>query len=123
MNKDINKKNEKRSDCPISCTMELIGDKWSLLIIRDILFFGKCTYNDFLDSPESISTNILHDRLIMLSEKGLIGYTGVAKRKKYFLTETGMDLKPVLESIGIFGMKHFKESKEYVKTKMQDRKK
>ena len=52
---------EKRSDCPLSRTLDLIGDKWSLLIIRDMLFFGKNTYNAFLDSAEKISTNILND--------------------------------------------------------------
>lgn len=105
---------EKRSECPISCTLELIGDKWSLLIIRDMLFFGKSTYNEFLDSTEGISTNILNDRLIKLTEVGLIIYTGAAKRKKYALTKMGLDLKPILESVGMFGMKHFKGSKEYV---------
>ena len=120
-----NKKNAagKRSKCPLSSTLELIGDKWSLLIIRDIMFFGKCTYNEFLDSAEAISTNILNDRLISLTEMGLITFSGTAKRKKYALTEMGLDLKPVLGAVGAFGMKHFKGSKEYLENQMKGLKK
>lgn len=97
---------DKRSDCPVSCSLEVIGDKWSLLIIRDMLLFGKTTYNEFLSSDEGISTNILNDRLIMLTEVGLITFSGTAKRKKYALTKIGMDLKPVIESIAMFGIKY-----------------
>jgi DNA-binding HxlR family transcriptional regulator len=117
--KKESKGQEKRSGCPISCTLELIGDKWSLLIIRDLMFFKKSTYNEFLDSNEKISTNILNDRLVMLTEMGLIEYEGSEKRKKYHLTEKGLDLKPVLEAVGNFGMKHFKGSREYVEKQMK----
>ncbi|HXB39470.1 MAG TPA: helix-turn-helix domain-containing protein [Bacteroidia bacterium] len=113
MKKQINI--EKRSGCPISCTMDLVGDKWSLLIIRDMLYLGKTTYNEFLNSNEGISTNILNDRLIMLTEVGLISFTGTAKRKKYVLTKMGLDLKPVLESIALFGMKHFISDKRFLR--------
>ena len=109
----------KRSDCPISCTLDLVGDKWSLLIIRDMLFLGKSTYNEFLAAPEKISTNILNDRLIMLTELGLISYTGSAKRKKYSLTKKGLDLKPVLEAIGNFGFKHFKGSRKHLEKQLK----
>jgi DNA-binding HxlR family transcriptional regulator len=109
---------ERRSDCPLSCTLDLIGDKWSLLIIRDMLVFGKTTYNEFLDSSEGISTNILNDRLVKLVETGLIQYTGPDKRKKYALTEMGADLKPIIEAFGMFGSKYFKGSKEYMKRQM-----
>ncbi|HTB32024.1 MAG TPA: helix-turn-helix domain-containing protein [Bacteroidia bacterium] len=105
---------EKRSGCPVSCSLEVIGDKWSLLIIRDILLFGKTTYNEFLASGEGISTNILNDRLVRLTELGLITFSGTEKRKKYTATKIGMDLKPVLESIAAFGMKYFDGSKQYV---------
>jgi DNA-binding HxlR family transcriptional regulator len=113
------KKSEIRSMCPISCTLELVGDKWSLLIIRDMLFFEKSTYNEFLESSEKISTNILNDRLIMLTEKGLISYTGTAKRKKYKLTKLGLELKPIIDAVGSFGMKHFEGSKEYVQQQLK----
>jgi len=109
----------RRSACPISCTLELIGDKWSLLIIRDMMILGKHTYNQFLNAEEKISTNILNDRLIMLVKKELIYFTGTDKRKKYYLTEVGKDLRLVLESIGIFGIKHFKGSKKYTEKNLK----
>ena len=120
MTKTREDKTEKRSECPISCTLELIGDKWSLLIIRDMLFFEKSTYNEFLNSGEKISTNILNDRLITLTEKGLITYTGSDKRKKYKLTKLGLELKPIIEMVAEFGMKHFKGSKEYVQKQIRE---
>jgi DNA-binding HxlR family transcriptional regulator len=106
---------EKRSDCPIACTMDLVGDKWSLLIIRDLLYIGKSTYNEFLSSHESISTNILNDRLLKLTEVGLITFTGTPKRKKYRLTKMGRDLKPVLESVALFGIKYSGADKAFLK--------
>jgi DNA-binding HxlR family transcriptional regulator len=114
MKKQAKEISEKRSECPISCTMDLVGDKWSLLIIRDLLYLGKTTYNEFLSSNECISTNILNDRLVKLTEVGLIKYTGTAKRKKYELTKMGQDLKPVLESVAIFGMKHSAADKAFL---------
>ena len=109
---------ERRSDCPLSRSLDLIGDKWSLLIIRDMLVFGKSSYNEFLDSNEKISTNILNDRLVKLVEVGLLYHTGPAKRKKYFLTEMGADLKPIIDAYGMYGSKHFKGAKEYMKEQM-----
>jgi DNA-binding HxlR family transcriptional regulator len=110
---------DKRSDCPVSCSLEVIGDKWSLLIIRDMLLFGKSTYNEFLASDEGISTNILNDRLVKLTEVGLISFSGTSKRKKYTLTKIGTDLKPVIEAIALFGMKYFEGSNEFAKKQMQ----
>lgn len=114
MKKKVEEIVEKRSECPISCTMDLVGDKWSLLIIRDLLYLGKTSYNEFLSSNEGISTNILKDRLVKLTEVGLITYTGAAKRKKYELTKFGRDLKPVLESIALFGIKHSTADKAFL---------
>jgi DNA-binding HxlR family transcriptional regulator len=119
MARKIEKNDERRSDCPVSCTLEIIGDKWSMLIIRDMLLMGKSTYNEFLSSGEKISTNILNDRLVMLTKKGIISYTGTAKRKKYALTPLGNDLRPILEAMGNFGVKHFEGSREYVKKQMR----
>jgi len=113
MKKKESESNERRSDCPISCSLELIGDRWSLLIIRDMLFRDKCRYNEFLNSAEGISTNILSDRLVMLEVRGLITYSGEGKRKSYKLTKMGKDLKPIIKAIGLFGMNHFKGSREY----------
>ena len=63
---------KKRSDCPLSQSLDVFGDKWSLLIIRDLMFGNKCTYNDFLKSEEGIATNILATRLKGLEENGII---------------------------------------------------
>lgn len=115
MKKPVEASTKKRSECPISCSLDLVGDKWSLLIIRDMLYLGKSTYNEFLSSKEGISTNILNDRLVKLTEDKLITFTGTAKRKKYELTKKGLDLKPVLESIAFFGMKYSVSDKEFLK--------
>ena len=115
MKKKASENIENRSVCPIACTLDLIGDKWSLIIIRDMMYLGKSTYNEFLNSNEGISTNILNDRLIMLTEKGLITYTGTAKRKKYALTKKGLELKSVLEATALFGLKYFTGNKEQLK--------
>jgi len=91
----------KRSVCPITNTLDVVGDKWTLIIIRD-LFLGKRLYQEFLSSPEGISTNILADRLQRLEKAGLIGkaaYQHSPTRYQYTLTEKGMDLKPVLEAM------------------------
>src|ERR1700751_5586465 len=110
----------KRSGCPLSCSLDLVGDKWSLVIIRDMMFMGKSTYNEFLDSPEKISTNILSDRLVKLTEVGLITFSGTEKRKKYSLTKMGFDLKPVLDAVMKFGTKHFEGTEEYLREQMKN---
>src|SRR5688500_12381023 len=62
----------RRSNCPIACTLDIIGDKWTILIIRDMRFFGKSRFEDFLASPEKISTNILTARLKKMEDAGLV---------------------------------------------------
>src|SRR5438270_6105936 len=63
---------KKRSDCPISCSLDIWGDKWSLLIIRDLMISKECTYGDLLKSPEGIATNILASRLLALVQNKII---------------------------------------------------
>ena len=63
---------KRRSECPISSSLDIWGDKWSLLIVRDLMFSKQCTYGDFLKSDEKIATNILAARLLMLEENGII---------------------------------------------------
>lgn len=106
---------QQRSGCPISSTLDLVGDKWSMLIIRDMMFLGKSTYNEFLNSGEGIATNILRDRLNTLTALGIIEFSGTAKRKKYALTAMGKELQPVLDALRNFGLAHFKGSKEYLR--------
>jgi len=100
-----------RSDCPLNFGLELFGDRWSLLIIRDLMFFGKRYYNEFLSSAEGISTNILADRLAMLEETGIVRRTkDETHRQKwlYSLTEKGIDLLPVIIDIGLWSDKYAK---------------
>ncbi|MCH7695549.1 MAG: helix-turn-helix transcriptional regulator [Proteobacteria bacterium] len=95
----------KRSVCPVACTLDLIGDKWTLLIIRD-LFFGKTRYKEFQESTEKIPTNILASRLQQLKKAGLITRTPYQKRPlrhAYQLTETGRSLGPVIKAIVNWG--------------------
>lgn len=97
---------EKRSPCPVACTLDLIGDKWTLLIIRD-MFFGRAYFKDFGKSPERIATNILSDRLAKLVEWGLVEkYTpnDAKGRDAYRLTKRGKSLRPVLRAIAKWGL-------------------
>jgi DNA-binding HxlR family transcriptional regulator len=97
-----------RSPCPIACTLDLIGDRWTLLIIRDMLFWNKQRFEEFLDSPEGISTNILASRLKSLEEMGLVEkqpYSSHSRRMSYSLTEQGKSLRPVLKTIMVWGLK------------------
>ncbi|MDA7712134.1 helix-turn-helix transcriptional regulator, partial [Flavobacteriaceae bacterium] len=109
----INMKNiSYRSGCPVANVLDLMGDKWSLLVIRDI-FMEKNTYTVFLEGPEKISTNILSHRLKLLQELDLIGFRRDAKDKKikyYFLTNRGIDLYPIIVEMGLWSMKHLNKS-------------
>lgn len=92
-----------RSDCPLNFGLEVFGDKWTLLIVRDLMFFGKRYYSEFLESAEGISTNILADRLAMLEkQKIVVKKKSSAHKQKYIysLTEKGIDLLPVVIAIG-----------------------
>jgi DNA-binding HxlR family transcriptional regulator len=96
---------EHRSGCPINLTLEVLGDKWSLLIIRDIIFAGKRHFRELLHSEEGISSNILADRLNMLVHEGMLTRSAdPAHRQKiiYSLTEKSITLVPVLAQIGIW---------------------
>lgn len=91
-----------RSNCPISSALDIIGDKWSLLIIRDMMFSGKKTYSDFSNSSEKIATNILSNRLSMLEELGVIDKgkkEGNKKTNIYSLTKKGKELLPIILEI------------------------
>jgi DNA-binding HxlR family transcriptional regulator len=102
-----------RSDCPINFSLEMFGDKWSLLIVRDIVYFGKKTYGEFLESDESISTNILASRLSQLEQSGILTKQPFeADRRKdiYALTEKGLDLIPVLLEMANWGARHDPET-------------
>lgn len=90
---------ERRSGCPINIMLEVFGDSWSLLVVRDLLFMGRKTFNEFLNAGEKIATNILSDRLARLESSGIITKQrdpADARRFTYQLTQKGIDLAPVL---------------------------
>jgi len=107
------KKNAPRSQCAINVALEIFGDKWSLLILRDMLFFNKSQYGEYLASDEGISTNILADRLLSLENAGLIEKRANARpgvRAQYFPTPLAMELLPVMLEIVLWSEKHFSVS-------------
>ena len=100
-----------RSQCPISSGLDVLGDKWSLLIVRDLITHGTRTYSDFKQSPEHIATNILASRLKLLTALGIIERTdpeGAARNNAYRLTASGEALRPVLEELAKWSHAHLK---------------
>lgn len=103
------KKQPRRSNCPINFSLETFGDRWSLLIVRDIVYFGKHSYGEFLDADERIATNILAKRLAHLEAQGIIAKhpNEQDKRKdRYELTEKGLDLIPILLEMAQWGARY-----------------
>ena len=91
-----------RSGCPVSLGLDIFGDRWTLLIVRDLMFSGKCHYREMLASDEHISSNILADRLKMLLAEGIVTRAGDPSHQQklvYSLTEKGVALLPVLMAI------------------------
>ena len=100
-----------RSLCPIASTLDLLGDKWSLVIVRDMLIREKKTFKDFSSSDEKIATGILASRLKLLESFGLITKRKLPANKKeniYLLTEKGIDLAPIIMEITLWGDKHMR---------------
>src|SRR5437868_14361335 len=108
--------NEHRSGCPINLTLEVLGDKWSLLIIRDIIFGNKRHFREMLtQSVEGIASNILADRLKKLVEEGVLSKADDPSHKQkaiYSLTEKGIELLPVLAQMAVWGRKYMPVSEE-----------
>jgi DNA-binding HxlR family transcriptional regulator len=105
----VKKKIEFRSQCPVSTALDIFGDKWTLLVIRDLLFNGKRTYGEFLESEEKIATNILADRLSMLEMAGIISkkkHPDSNAKILYNLTAKGIDLIPILIEIIVWSEKY-----------------
>jgi len=119
-------KNKPRSGCPIASTLDILGDRWSLVIIRDMVT-GKTRFGDFLKSPEHIPTNILTDRLQRLEAFGLIekrSYQQNPVRFAYRLTRKGADLLPALQAVCVWANRHIPETwrppKSFLKLKAGD---
>tara|TARA_B110000977_G_scaffold173434_1_gene226598 strand:+ start:32 stop:448 length:417 start_codon:yes stop_codon:yes gene_type:complete len=105
-------KKEFRSGCPISSTLDVVGDKWSLLIIRDMLVMHKMTFKEISDSNEKIAPSILSARLKLLESYKLIFKTKVPENKKeniYLLTEKGIRLTPIIIEFSLWGNSNMRE--------------
>lgn len=117
----------KRSDCPVSMALDILGDKWSLLIVRDIAMAGKNTYNEFLRSHEKIATNILSDRLSKLENVGIVSKQEHPYSKTkilYTLTEKGIAIVPILLEMLLWSSKYMSDteaSKEKARLIEQDK--
>jgi len=102
---------KRRSGCPLNASVEMLGDRWSLLIIRDMMLLGSRTFKEFLGSYERIATNILADRLRKLEAYGIIGTErdpSDGRKLIYRLTPKGMDLAPVLTEMVLWAGRHEK---------------
>lgn len=100
---------KRRSGCPVSISLERFGDRWSLLVIRDLMVRGFRTFKEFEKSGEGIATNILADRLSNLEAAGIVTAEGEetdGRRVIYRLTEKGIDLAPVVLELLIWGARH-----------------
>lgn len=98
-----------RSPCPLNASIEMLGDRWSLLIVRDMMLRGARTYKEFLQAPEGIATNILADRLQKLVAHGVITTVpdhSDGRKQIYRLTQKGIDLAPVLTEMVLWAAAH-----------------
>jgi DNA-binding HxlR family transcriptional regulator len=100
---------DRRSGCPLNASVEMLGDRWSLLIIRDMMLRGSRSFKEFMESWEGIATNILADRLKRLEEYGIIRTERDptdGRKRIYLLTKKGIDLAPVLTEMVLWAAKH-----------------
>lgn len=117
----------RRSDCPISNVLDIVGDKWSLLVLRDLMFFGKHSFSELQGSAEKVATNILSSRLESLEKEGLVQkqVDPSDKRKKvYSLTPKGKDMLPILLEMMIWSSKYAPETnapKDFLDRAINDR--
>lgn len=103
------KRQNRRSTCPINASLEVLGDRWSLLIVRDLMFGGARTYSDFRSSAEGIATNILANRLAKLQDAGILATSrdpGDGRSLIYRLTPKGVELAPVLLELSRWGTRY-----------------
>jgi DNA-binding HxlR family transcriptional regulator len=103
----------RRSDCAVACTLDIIGDRWTLLVVRDLLR-GRQYFDDFLRSPEGIATNVLSARLRALCEQGLVEKTpdpSDQRRYAYRLSDDGLRLGELLGAVAAWGLKYLPGTK------------
>ena len=118
------KNNCQRSQCPISSVIDLIGDKWTLLILRDMIFLKSQKFTDFVNAPENISTNILTDRLKKLEIYGLIKKSRSKNtHNEYNLTDLGESFRPIMIELARWGAENIEDthqpSEEFIKKMSQ----
>ena len=104
--------NSFRSDCPVTSAIDILGDKWTLVIVRDLLIVGKKTFKDFSDSDEKIASNILASRLKHLERYGIVTKSKLPNNKKtivYKLTEKGVALAPIVAEIILWSDANIRE--------------
>jgi DNA-binding HxlR family transcriptional regulator len=124
--KTKNRGAERRSGCPLNASVEMLGDRWSLLIIRDMMLRGARTYKEFLSCDEGIATNILADRLRKLSAYGIITTKrdpSDGRKVVYLLTPKGIDLAPVLTEMVLWAAGHEETGNQALVQLMQKDKK
>jgi DNA-binding HxlR family transcriptional regulator len=118
------KRTDTKSHCPINFTLEILGDPWSLLVLRDIVFFGKQTFKEFLESSERITTSVLTSRLVSLENHGIVlkqPHPTDQRSALYKLTEKGIGLVPVLLAMMEWGTRHDPHSAGHRKKALVDR--
>ena len=109
----------KRSPCPIACTLDILGDKWTLLVVRDLLL-GRTHFKEFAAGPEGIATNILSDRLTRLVDAGLVKESPSPERANataYKLTKKGESLGPLIKQIAKWGLENLPGTEAKLKAK------
>jgi len=114
---------ERRSGCPLNASVEMLGDRWSLLIIRDMMLRGAHTYKEFLECYEGIATNILADRLRKLAAHGIITAEpdpADGRKLTYLLTAKGIDLAPVLTEMVLWAAAHEDTGNQALVRQMRD---
>lgn len=112
---DLNQDKFVRSCCPVANVLDVFGDKWTLLVVRDLIL-GKSRFGEFSESVEAIPTNILADRLKRLEQSGIVTKTPYCRkpvRYEYELTDKGRDLIPVLEAMAAWAGKHLPGTKVF----------
>lgn len=105
-----------RSGCPVSLSLEIFGDRWTLLVLRDVIFSDARHFRELLSGPERISSNILAGRLAVLVEHGLLTKADDPSHKQkvtYSLTEQAIELVPVFVQLGAWGTRHLQAGEEY----------
>jgi len=113
---------KRRSGCPLNASIEMLGDRWSLLIFRDMMLRGSRTFKEFLGSYEKIATNILADRLRRLEACGIIKTKrdpGDGRKVFYLLTQKGLDLAPVLTEMVLWAAAHERTENQALVREMQ----